>query len=81
MEYRVEKRVADFGEEWYFIQYFLEPYFFGLFGGYWKDLTEWKGCDLLGFDYGDGSVYFKRIEDAKTFISKKKYKNSIVHNE
>ncbi len=79
MKYRIEKRLADFNEEWYFVQYYVKPYFFGLMGGYWKDFIEWKGCDPLGFDYGNGSVYFKKIEDAKKFISNEKYENTTVH--
>jgi hypothetical protein len=78
MKYRIEKRLADFKEEWYFPQYYEEPYFFGLLGGCWKDFIEWKGCDPLGFDYGDGSVYFKEVKDAKDFIKKQQYKNTII---
>lgn len=78
MKHRIEKRLADFNEEWLFPQYYVEPYFFKLLGGFWKDYREWKGCDLMGSDYGDGSVYFKYKEDAINFIKQKKYKKSVI---
>ena len=57
--YRIVQDIADFGELWFFPEYYVKPYFFKLLGGYWERFREWKGCDPLGFDYGYGNVYFK----------------------
>jgi hypothetical protein len=70
MKYRIVKKLADFGDFWYFPQYYVKPLFFGLIGNNWKFFREWQGCDPLGFDYGNGDVHFKNLSDAKLFIKK-----------
>lgn len=77
-EYRIVKELADFNEPWNFPEYYIKPYFFKLFGG-WKRFVVWKGCDPLGFDYGNGDVMFKDLEDAKNFLKRQKYKRSVVY--
>lgn len=71
MKTRIQTRIADAGNVWYFPQYYIKPYFFGLFGG-WKDFIEDGGCDTLGFSYGFNSVQFYFKKDAIKFLNKKK---------
>jgi hypothetical protein len=78
MKTRIETRIAEGGNIWYFPQYYTKPYFFRLFGG-WKDFIEDKGIDPLGFAYPDGSVQFYCQEDAIDFLKSKEYKSEIVY--
>jgi len=78
MKTRIETRIAEGGNVWYFPQYYIKSFFFGLFGG-WKDFIEDKGIDPLGFAYTDGSVQFYCKEDAIKFLESKEYKNKIVY--
>ena len=78
MKTRIETRLAESNKEWYFPQYYVKHYFFGLFG-VWKDFIEDKGVDPLGFPYSDGSVQFYKKEDAIKFLKNINYKNKIVY--
>ena len=77
-KYRIVKKIADWGEYWYFPEYYVDKYFFGLLGGKWVTIKEWGGCDPLGFDYGEVDVYFKKIEDAEKYIKDIEYKPEII---
>jgi len=78
MKTRIESRIAEGGNEWYFPQYYIKPFLFGLFGG-WKDFIEDKGVDPLGFTYPDGIVQFYYKKDAIKFLENMNYKNKVVY--
>lgn len=78
MKNRVEARIAEGGNIWFFPQYYIKPYFFGLYGG-WLDFIEDKGVDPLGFCYPYGSVQFSNKEGAIEFLKTKDFKNKIVY--
>jgi hypothetical protein len=78
MKTRIEARIAEGGNIWYFPQIYYKPFLFGLFGG-WEDFIEDKGVDPLGFPYPDGSVQFYNKEDAIKFLKNKEFKTEIVY--
>lgn len=36
----------------------------------WCRVTEWLGCDPLGFDYGYGNIQFETIQQVEEYIKK-----------
>lgn len=77
--YRIEKRLHGYSGEFYHPQYYVDKWFFGLFGGYYKDFYE-VHVDRLGH-YSEESVCFKDLKDAKAFIKMQEYKSTQIKYE
>lgn len=67
IKYRIVRDKHGYKSYAFFVEEYIEPYFFGLFGGYWKKIDE----EVVGLDgsVGLSNLVFGSIKKADEYIS------------